>query len=92
MKKSDLVSEGIYWRNYTDNAENNYQSYVFVKLIDDDKLIYRLIKKKKGKYWMLRPRERIIEKFINQIERRITDLSELDMIWDSIRSKINNLD
>jgi hypothetical protein len=91
MNRSDLVPEGIYWRNYTDNAGNNYQSYIFAKIIDNDKLLYRIIKKKKktgDKYWMMKARESTFENFLNQVERRITDLSELDMVWSSIRSSM----
>ena len=87
MNRSDLVPEGIYWRNYTDNAGNNFQSYIFAKIIDNDKLLYRVIKKKGDKYWMMRTRESSYENFLNQVERRITDSSELDMIWGSIRSE-----
>ena len=82
-----FIDQSIYWRNFTDKKGNNFQGYIFIKLLNDKELLYRKIRFKVGKYWMEKPKRRFIEDFKDQVEYRITDKRELNKLWNSIRSK-----
>jgi hypothetical protein len=82
-----LIDQSIYWRNYTDKKGNNFQGYVFIKIINDEMLIYRKLKYKRGKYWLEKRNNSRIETFKLHLEYRVTDKNLLNELWDSIRSE-----